>query len=421
MQIRASCPPVDHFNIVYIVFFLHGIGTLLPWNMFITANEYFLWQLTPSSSSSAAAAVNVSSVPSSSDYQEDFLSFVGLASKLPNTGVQLLMVLSMSRSSAKAFVPRTLISIMVQSLLFALTIVLAIVSSSISISLFYILTMITIVLMNISNGVHQSCMNGQAVRMEERRYLNAVVTGMNVSGIVSSLFMITSLALTPDLRSSAIVYFSTAIAMLMICFASYCFICRTEFFRHCLKDDPVDDVDGDNTKARSILKIACRVWHQLLNVFLVYASTFCLFPSVLADVRSVSSFGGKFFSVTFCFLSFNLFAVMGNVSAGYFVIHKNRLWILVIARLAFIPYFLLCNYQVMERTSAVLLSHDAFFMVGVALFALSFGYTSSLCIIAAGKSVQSDPASTAAMLASVVLMSGIVAGFALSFAWSSLV
>lgn len=31
--------PMDRYNIVYFIFILHGIGTLMPWNMFINAND----------------------------------------------------------------------------------------------------------------------------------------------------------------------------------------------------------------------------------------------------------------------------------------------------------------------------------------------------------------------------------------------
>ena len=32
-------PPKDTFNLTYIIFYLHGIGHLLPWNFFITATD----------------------------------------------------------------------------------------------------------------------------------------------------------------------------------------------------------------------------------------------------------------------------------------------------------------------------------------------------------------------------------------------
>lgn len=32
-------PPSDRLNMVYLVLLLHGIGVLMPWNMFITARS----------------------------------------------------------------------------------------------------------------------------------------------------------------------------------------------------------------------------------------------------------------------------------------------------------------------------------------------------------------------------------------------
>lgn len=35
-------PPRDKLNIIYFILLLHGIGTLMPWNMFITATDVSL-------------------------------------------------------------------------------------------------------------------------------------------------------------------------------------------------------------------------------------------------------------------------------------------------------------------------------------------------------------------------------------------
>lgn len=37
--------PEDSFRLVYVIFFLMGIGSLLPWNFFITAKHYWLYKL----------------------------------------------------------------------------------------------------------------------------------------------------------------------------------------------------------------------------------------------------------------------------------------------------------------------------------------------------------------------------------------
>lgn len=36
LQLNA---PADRYNLVYLTFLLHGIGVLMPWNMFITAKS----------------------------------------------------------------------------------------------------------------------------------------------------------------------------------------------------------------------------------------------------------------------------------------------------------------------------------------------------------------------------------------------
>lgn len=43
LAVRYS--PEDSYCLVYLIFFLMGIGSLLPWNFFITAKHYWLYKL----------------------------------------------------------------------------------------------------------------------------------------------------------------------------------------------------------------------------------------------------------------------------------------------------------------------------------------------------------------------------------------
>lgn len=50
LAIRYS--PEDSYCLVYIIFFLMGIGSLLPWNFFVTAKQYWLYKLSNNTHSS---------------------------------------------------------------------------------------------------------------------------------------------------------------------------------------------------------------------------------------------------------------------------------------------------------------------------------------------------------------------------------
>lgn len=54
--------PEDSYCLVYIIFFLMGIGSLLPWNFFITAKHYWLYKLSNISHSSDAEQLSDLSV-----------------------------------------------------------------------------------------------------------------------------------------------------------------------------------------------------------------------------------------------------------------------------------------------------------------------------------------------------------------------
>ena len=67
----------------------------------------------------------------------------------------------------------------------------------------------------------------------------------------------------------------------------------------------------------------------------------------------------------------------------YFQPSPERLFLPVIGRLLFIPFFLLCNYRPsgVERLWPVLFHWDGLYWLGAVLFALSGGYTASLALM----------------------------------------
>lgn len=53
--------PEDSYKLVYLTFFLMGIGSLLPWNFFITAKQYWFYKLSNSTDQNKHSGLGVSS------------------------------------------------------------------------------------------------------------------------------------------------------------------------------------------------------------------------------------------------------------------------------------------------------------------------------------------------------------------------
>jgi hypothetical protein len=74
-------PAKDKFYIVYGIFLLFGIAILLPWNIFITATDYFVnYKLNTTSSQNAT-------------YRGDFTFYVGLVGQVTNVVMNLVNIL----------------------------------------------------------------------------------------------------------------------------------------------------------------------------------------------------------------------------------------------------------------------------------------------------------------------------------------
>ncbi|OTF74053.1 hypothetical protein BLA29_012837, partial [Euroglyphus maynei] len=122
-----------------------------------------------------------------------------------------------------------------------------------------------------------------------------------------------------------------------------------------------------------------------------------------------------------CFLVFNVCALFGNLVPNFVIFPgPNRLWIPVVARFLFIPFFMLCNYAPNRRQWPVLIQSDLLYLFGSILMAFSSGYYSSLCMMYAPQSVpDAKYAGTAGMMAAASLITGIFLGvnFSSVLAW----
>lgn len=123
------------------------------------------------------------------------------------------------------------------------------------------------------------------------------------------------------------------------------------------------------------------------------------------------SFTDKYWVAVFCFLSFNVFAFLGNIVSEWVKVVSmiydlfycislwykqfyplkciflqpgpRFIWIPVLLRGLLIPFFLFCRFEVenKERTFPILIDNDYIYIVGGIVLAFTSGYYSSLTMM----------------------------------------
>lgn len=101
-----------------------------------------------------------------------------------------------------------------------LTVILAIIDTSEWITLFFYLTMLTVIILNIVNGIYQNSVYGFSSRLP-MKYTNAIVTGSNVCGTFTALMNIITIWLSPNKRIAAIYFFASSILILFFAFVTF--------------------------------------------------------------------------------------------------------------------------------------------------------------------------------------------------------
>lgn len=183
------------------------------------------------------------------------------------------------------------------------------------------------------------------------------------------------------------------------------------------------DVDG----RPPFWKIFKQAFPQLFNVFFTFFITLAVFPAVHSDIkRSSPDFvvGDELYVSITCFLTFNLFAMLGSLTTSWVTWPKPKhlVWPVVL-RAVFLPLFLFCNYRPLgiERLLPIYINDDWVYWGIAVLMAYSSGYLSSLGMMYAPQSVESHHAVTAGMFAAAMLITGIFSGILFSMVFPLIV
>uniref|UniRef100_A0A3B3YXB8 Solute carrier family 29 member 1b n=1 Tax=Poecilia mexicana TaxID=48701 RepID=A0A3B3YXB8_9TELE len=174
------------------------------------------------------------------------------------------------------------------------------------------------------------------------------------------------------------------------------------------------------------LDSAKAIWILASSVCFTFTVTIGTFPAITADTRSTLAEGGtweRYFVPVSCFLLFNLSDWTGRSLTAVCMWPGKDSPVLpaaILARVVFVPLFMLCNVQPRLHLP-VFFHHDGFFIAFMILFAFSNGYLASLCMCYGPKNVLPHEAETAGAIMAFFLALGLAAGAAVSFLFRALV
>ncbi|XP_035757352.1 equilibrative nucleoside transporter 1 isoform X1 [Egretta garzetta] len=443
--------PQDRYKAVWLIFFILGLGTLLPWNFFMTARKYFISRLADSKQNQT----NEATLPHSY-LQSMFDNFMTLCAMVP------LLVFTCLNSFIHQRIPqqiRILGSLVAIGLVFLVTAVM--VKVAMEPLPFFIFTMISITLINSFGAILQSSLFGLAGLLPAS-YTAPIMSGQGLAGTFAALAMIFNIAISshPVLSVGSqqpegfIGYFATACGAIVLAIISYILLPRMDFFRYysmkdkteyrvynaeletkrdLIKKDEPNGVEQNNSKIipihnpdekPSVIAIFRKLWVMAVSVCFVFTVTIGVFPSITAKVSTVLGEGwGQYFIPVSCFLLFNVFDWTGRSLTALFTWPGKDsclLPVMVALRVIFIPLFMLCNVHPRQYLP-VLFSHDAWYIIFMIFFSLPTGYLASLCMCFGPKKVLAHEAETAGAIMAFFLSLGLALGAAISFLFQILI
>ncbi|XP_068596992.1 equilibrative nucleoside transporter 3 [Brachionichthys hirsutus] len=411
--------PEDSYCLVYIIFFLLGIGSLLPWNFFVTAKHYWLYKLSNNTN-------NGSDEKPHSDISDYFESYLSIASTVPAVLCLILNYLLINRLSPNV---RILSSLVLILLVFVGTTVLVKVDTSSCTVDFFVGTLLSMAVLSGSSNLFTGSVFGISGYFP-MRIPQAFISGQAMGGTLSAVASILDLAVTNDVTDSALAYFLTADIFILLCIITYLLLPRLAYSRHYMlgrhtgpallneENTPGPRSTSSTPPLRPILR---KTWVLGLSVFYVFCVSVAVFPAVSSSIQSVqkdqSPWTATYFVPLTCFLLYNVADFCGRQMTAWLQVPgptSRLLPVLVLCRSIMVPLLMFCNYQPRDRHHPVFFNHDMYPVVFNCLLGLSNGYLGTLPMIYGPKVVPRELAEATGVVMSFFLTLGLAVGSAFS-------
>lgn len=432
----ARSEPKDRLNLVYIVFYVLGIGSLLPWNFFITAKDYFEFKLRNSS----IPVKDYKDTRFQTEYQLIFESSIAVASMVPNLIFNFVTALCTQRLPIKL---RMTVSTVIILVMFVLTVCFAKDSRTIHWqSGFYAFTIVSVVILNACSSIFTTSLFGLSGVLPHR-YMQASMSGQAVGGIFAAVANIITIAVGSEITESAFIFFLIATIWTLITLLSYMSLYCNKFSKYYL-NNPGREIEvsvssehsvnnsenySEENEVEPLLKdssvevnkfsylndVFKKIWVEGVSVCMIFFVTLACFPALASSIHSCEKdhWRVKYFTPVICFLLFNVGDWTGRSLTG--LVHLPRpnqtklMLVLSFLRIVFIPLLMFCNVKPRHNTE-LMFDDDLYPLVFILLLGLSNGYLSTLCVMYGPKKVFQQHAEFTGATMSVCMTLGLAAG-----------
>lgn len=267
-------------------------------------------------------------------------------------------------------------------------------------------------------------------------YTQAIMTGQAVAGVLPCVAQIVSVLAVAEADTGAVGgtgraaggYFLTATGVSVGALAAFAWLVRGSGEEKTDADGDADgDEDGEGTDGAGDRKVVgmwtllSKLRWQAAAVFSCFALTmlYPVFTQAIFSVRPADSAPRLFQPACFIPLAFLLWnagdlagRLLTLVPALSLVRFPRVLFAIALARLGFVPLYLLCNI----RGRGAVVGGDGFYLVGVQfLFGVTNGYLGSSCMMGAAEWVEVEEREAAGGFMGLMLVGGLTTGSLLSF------
>ncbi|TRY69151.1 hypothetical protein TCAL_02182 [Tigriopus californicus] len=432
--------PSDPYFMVYFVFYLLGMGTLLPWNFFISVSSFWNYKFREVTNTSSLWAIqNGTDLEISSHQtalQEEFTSYLAIASNIPNAMFVILNALVGQNFQLKY---RIFVSLGLVIGFFGIVLVFSETNSDDWQKEFMVLILILVVLINCCSAIFQGGVFGVAGKFPPK-YMGSIMAGQAMGGVFPALVDIVVISANVQAKDTGFACFLIATLCLIASFVSFAWVRRTKFFKF-YAETPLSlsrqpDLDVLVPVTPSIFTVFTKSWHYCLAIYVTFSTTLAVFPAITVLIQSrfndhdptSKSWADLYFTPVTCFLLFNVGDYLGRILSSRLKWpgpnRRGKLFLLMasILRIGFIPLFMFCNVAPDRRSLPVVFHSDMVYVLFMATFAVSNGYLGNICMLHGPKLFHSSELQeSAAMMLVACLVLGTSTGSFLSYPIVSLI